>query len=269
MRNDFRGKAVLITGGTKGIGFAIGLAFGKLGAHTYLTHRWGSADENKIREQFAAAGAPVPQIVEADVVNDDDLKRLLALIQQDHERIEVFISNVCVVQPANGVDSYKKRSLLRSLEYSAWPYINYTMQIRKTFGAYPRYVVGISSDGPDNYFSHYEFVAASKTVMETFCRYMASRLHKEDVRFNVLRTRSVPTEAVLEIFGEDYIKFFGKYAGEEYFVQPEEVADAVVAMCSGMLDSLNGQIVLVDKGSSFADTLMRLMEKRHTLNLPL
>ena len=35
--NDLNGKAVLITGGTKGIGLATGLKFGAQGARTYLT----------------------------------------------------------------------------------------------------------------------------------------------------------------------------------------------------------------------------------------
>ena len=55
IRNDFNGKAVVITGGTKGLGLAIGLAFGGEGAQVYLTHEWGSADEDE-----------VPTIVEDD-----------------------------------------------------------------------------------------------------------------------------------------------------------------------------------------------------------
>jgi len=39
MMRDYDGKVVLITGGTKGIGLATGLAFGRLGAHVWLTHR--------------------------------------------------------------------------------------------------------------------------------------------------------------------------------------------------------------------------------------
>ena len=66
MLNDFHGKAVLITGGTKGIGLATGLAFGQAGAHVTLTHKWGSADEDEIRQQFADCGAPEPKIMEAD-----------------------------------------------------------------------------------------------------------------------------------------------------------------------------------------------------------
>ena len=41
MFTDYRDKVVLITGGTKGIGLACGLAFARQGAQVVLTHRWG------------------------------------------------------------------------------------------------------------------------------------------------------------------------------------------------------------------------------------
>ncbi len=267
MRNDFRGKAVLITGGTKGIGLATGLSFGREGASVYLTHKWSSANEDEVRAKFEAIGAPVPTIVDADVSHDGDTAELMAMIHEKHEAVEVFVSNVCIVQPARGIESYKRRSLLKSLEYSAWPLVAYLQQIKGVFGRYPRYVVGISSDGPDNYFVHYEFVAVSKAVMETLCRYISKHLADEDIRINMLRTRNVLTDAVQEIFGDEYKEFVGKYAGEEYFIQPEEIGDAVLALCSGMLDALNGQVVMVDKGVAFADTMMRLLERRHQLGM--
>ena len=49
MWNDFRGKAVLVTGGTRGIGLATGLAFGRRGADVTLTYKWGAEDEDAIR----------------------------------------------------------------------------------------------------------------------------------------------------------------------------------------------------------------------------
>ena len=138
MRNDFRDKAVLITGGTKGIGLATGLAFGRHGAKTYLTYRWGSADEDAVRRQFAEIDAPEPAILEADVSKDDEAVTLLETIKERHDRVEVFISNVAVVQPAMGIESYRKRSLLRSLEYSAWPFVGYLQHIDEIFGELPR-----------------------------------------------------------------------------------------------------------------------------------
>jgi NAD(P)-dependent dehydrogenase (short-subunit alcohol dehydrogenase family) len=261
MRNNFKDKVVLITGGTKGIGLATGLAFGLQGARCYLTHRWGSADEDEIQSQFEQAGARAPVIVEADVGRDEDTVALLEQIQKDHDAIEVFISNVAIVQPAQGIDSYKRRSLLRSLEYSAWPFVAYQQHIKKLFGRLPRYVIGMSSDGPDNYFSHYEYVAASKAVMETMCRYLARHLRHEDIRLNIIRSRNVLTDAVGEIFGPKYVAFMSKYAGEENFMYPEEIANVALALCSGMLDAVNGQVIQVDKGAAFADTLMRTMEQ--------
>ena len=235
MRNDLNNKAVIVTGGTKGIGLACGLSFARNGAQVYLTHKWGSADTDEVQKQFADIGARLPVIVEADVIHDDDTQTLLERIKVDHDAIEVFVSNVAIVQPAGDVQSYKKRHLLKSLEYSAWPMVEYTKRIHKTFGHYPRYVIGISSDGPDHYFSNYEFVATSKAVMEVFCRYLSKHLQDEDIRINILRTRNVLTDAVYEIFGPDYVKFVGKYAGEQYFLQPEEIGDAVLALCSGMI----------------------------------
>ncbi len=261
MRNDFHDKAVLITGGTKGIGLATGLAFGRNGAHVYLTYRWGSADEADVRKQFAEVGAPEPAIIEADVTQDAETVALLETIRRDHDAVEVFISNVAVVQPAEGIQSYRKRSLLRSLEYSAWPFVGYLQHINKIFGRLPRYVLGISSDGPDNYFSHYEYVAVSKAVMETMCRYLSRHLRHEDIRLNIIRSRNVLTDAVTEIFGPKYVDFMSKYAGVDNFMHAEEIANVALALCSGMLDAMSGQVIQVDKGAAFADTLMRTMEQ--------
>jgi NAD(P)-dependent dehydrogenase (short-subunit alcohol dehydrogenase family) len=265
--NDYRGKAVVITGGTKGIGLATGLAFGRVGAHVYLTYKWGSADLGEVRRRFADARAPEPAIVEADVVCDEETVALLELVRRDHDRVETFVSNVSIVQPANGVASYKRRSLLKSLEYSAWPFVAYVKHMKAVLGHYPRYAIGIASDGPDRYFSHYEFVAVSKAVMETLMRYLTHHLRGEDIRLNVLRTRNVLTDAIEEIFGPVYRGFVGKYAGEEYFITPDEIGDCVLAMCSGLLDAMNGQSIQVDKGIAFADSLMRLMEKHEELGM--
>jgi NAD(P)-dependent dehydrogenase (short-subunit alcohol dehydrogenase family) len=267
MINDYRGKAVLVTGGTKGIGLATGLAFGRAGAHVYLTFKWGSADPAEVTRQFTAIGAPAPAIVEADVACDEETVALLETVKRDHERIEAFISNVSIVQPANGIASYKRRSLLKSLEYSAWPFVGYLQHMKAVLGHYPRYAIGIASDGPDRYFSHYEFVAVSKAVMETLMRYLTHHLRGEDIRLNVLRTRNVLTDAIEEIFGPVYRGFVGKYAGEEYFIKPDEIGDCVLAMCSGLLDAMNGQCIQVDKGIAFADSLMRLMEKHEELGM--
>ena len=51
------------------------------------------------------------------------------------------------------------------------------------------------------------------------------------------------------------------------FISCEEVAGAILALCSGMLDGMNGQVLMVDRGTTFFDNLMRIYEERDSLDL--
>ena len=81
--------------------------------------------------------------------------------------------------------------------------VGYTLKLHEAFGKYPRYVVGISSTGPDHYSYGYDFVAASKTVMEVMCRYLNYRLRSEGVIVNVVRSRAIKTESLENTFGKE------------------------------------------------------------------
>jgi enoyl-[acyl-carrier-protein] reductase (NADH) len=51
------------------------------------------------------------------------------------------------------------------------------------------------------------------------------------------------------------------------FMDPEEVANAILALCSGLMDSVSGQVLMVDRGGTFCDNLMRLYNEREYLEL--
>lgn len=164
---------------------------------------------------------------------------------------------------------YDKRGLLRGIEYSAWPLVSYTRRMKQMFGAYPRYVIGLSSSGPDAFSANYDFVATSKAVLETLCRYMNYRLFDEDVRVNVVRAGLVRTESLRATIGRDFETFASHFNMERQFIRPEQVADAIVGLCSGLMDGVSGQVIRVDRGTSFFDTFMRLYEERDALNIEL
>lgn len=257
MLNDFRNKVVLITGGTKGIGRACALAFARLGAKCWLTHRWGSADEDELRAAFAAVGGPMPWIVEADASKKKDTMAVLARMREEGvERVDVFISNVAMVVRGEGLDAHSQRALLKSLEYSAWPFVEYLQQMQAVFGKYPDYAVAMSSDGPDQHYPHYDYVAVAKSVLETFVRYMSTHLREHDVKVNALRTRQVPTESYAQIFGEQNTALAERFA--EFAVTPDEVAATTLALCSGLFDSFSGQVLQLDRGAAFVDNIMTM-----------
>ncbi len=269
MIRSFAGKPVLVTGGTSGIGLATALAFARHGAPCVLTYRFGSADEDEVRARFAELGAPEPLIVQADVTREEDTRALMDELRRRFEHVEVLVSNVSAALVVNGIDDYDRRGLLKSIESSAWPIVEYTRQIRRAFDRYPRYVLGMSSTGPDCFSVGYDFVAAGKSVLETLCRYMSYRLFDEDVRINVIRSRSVVTPSFEATFGKDFLDFARHFTRPEHFLTAEEVGEAALALCSGWMDGVRGQVITVDRGTTFFDDLMRLYEERDRLGFRL
>lgn len=259
---DLSGTVTLVTGGTMGIGLATGLAYGRAGARTVLTHRWGSADEDEVRERFRALGAPEPLIVEADVSRDDDTRALMDRIAEEHDAVRVLVSNVAFGLRVADIEEYERRGLSQSIDYSTWPMVAYTRAIHERFGRYPRYVIGMSSDGPDGFFQNYDFVAMSKAVLETMCRYLNFRLFDEGVRFNVIRSRLVRTASFDATFGAEFHDFLDALGGfDDCYTEPEDIGNVALALGSGLLDAVGGQVIMVDKGFEFFDNLMGIGER--------
>lgn len=254
---DFSGKAVLVTGGTKGIGLAAALEFARAGAKTYLTYKWGSADTGALYSRFESEGLIKPELIEADASREEDTKSLLEGIRKKESTIDVLVSNVGFSARVLSLAEYKKRTLYKTLDYSTWPLIDYTKTIKEIFGKYPASVVGISSDGPDHFYTGYDFVAASKALLEFFGKYLAIHLGGEGSRVNIIRFGMVQTDSFNEIFGENFFAFLKKEGySKDIVVTPEECGKAIFAVSCGYLDALSGQIVTVDKGLPFADNLM-------------
>ncbi len=251
-------KNVLITGGTKGIGLGAAKYFAQAGAQVYLTYKWGSADMQAIQSQFEQElKGLAPIFIQADVSHEEDTLEVMAEIAQHCDFLDVFISNVGFALKTESLDDYKKRSLYKTLDYSSWPMVDYCQQAKKQFGKYPRYVLGVSSNGPEHYYPGYDFVAASKAMLEFFGRYLAVHLQKEGSCVNVVRFGTVKTESFEFIFGDEFFEFSQKNGVDPKFqLTANDCGQVLFALCSGLFDSMNGQLLQVDHGLPFQDNLM-------------
>jgi len=125
----------------------------------------------------------------------------------------------------------------------------------------------MSSDGPDRFTPGYDFVAASKAAAEALVKYTAYRLRREGVRINVLRSRGIRTASFDGTFGNEFYGFLQRFVGDEWFITAEEVGRAAFALCSGLFDGMTGQVVMADRGNTFADGISFLYERRQALGL--
>lgn len=259
---DLRDKTALITGGTRGIGLGCARALACAGARCVLTYKWGSADLSALAEEFEGLGAPPPLFAAADVSQRADTKALMETIAESASGIDIFVSNVAFAARTPTFGDYRKRSFFTSLEYSAWPLVEYLEVMDEAFGRLPRHVVAISSDGMERSYPGYDFVAASKSVLEVLARYLGSQLGDRGTRVNAIRFGMVATESFEAMFGEQIWAFLEEEGvAREDLLDPDECGRAVLALCSGLLDGMQSEVITVDRAMAFEDNLMRRYQR--------
>lgn len=251
-------RVVLITGGTKGIGLATALRFAEEGDQCIITYGWGSVEDEEVLSHFKDKNLVTPYLRQANVIDADDTQELLTEVAEKYGPVDVFVSNVSFASLVKGLDDYSEKDLIKSIEYSTWPLIEYPKQMKKIMGHYPKYVIGLSSHGPDTFHKNYDFAAVTKALMEVFVRYLNYHFFDQPVIFNIVRTRPIITDSLLSTFGNEWEQFISKFDISGTDVELEEVAKVIYMLCSGLMDGIRGQTIVVDKGYDFADGLQRV-----------
>lgn len=88
----FRGKAVLVTGASSGIGEELAWQLGTAGATLTLTARRRDLLE-RLADRIAAIGTPRPLVIECDVTRDGDVDRAVADSVRHWGKLDVVIAN--------------------------------------------------------------------------------------------------------------------------------------------------------------------------------
>ena len=168
-------------------------------------------------------------------------------IEAEAGALDIVISNVAFAKTVQEVRDLRRRALERSLAYSAWPIVDLVQAAHETFARYPRYVIGVSSDGGQICHPAYELAGVSKSALETLCRYLALRLKPHGTRVNALRPGFLDTASARATFGDALFEQI-RSRHPNMLLDPQAVAKSCVALCSGYMDAITGQVIAVDEG---------------------
>ena len=91
MSSEMKGKRVVVTGASRGIGRETALAIGRMGADISLVVR-DEARANTVAEEVRALGAEVDVFV-ADLSSMADIRRMAEGLLEKHDRIDVLVNN--------------------------------------------------------------------------------------------------------------------------------------------------------------------------------
>lgn len=112
IESAFRGKVVLITGASSGIGEEMARQLASSGARLALAARRIDLLE-RLAEQIAGANATKPLVLSCDVTNDGDVRRAVAETVEREGRLDIAIANAGfgVVGPLAelSVDDYRRQ----------------------------------------------------------------------------------------------------------------------------------------------------------------
>jgi enoyl-[acyl-carrier protein] reductase III len=240
----FDGASVLVTGGSRGIGKAIAIRFAELGAaRVAIGYLRNDRAAEEAADELRSAGAE-PVLVRGNVSSE----RVLG------EVVDAGPWNVVVHAAATGVI----RTALET-EDKHWDWTlnaNAKALLSLTRGTAPTMpagssIVAISSLGSIRVLENYVLVGTSKAALEALVRYLAVDLAPREIRVNAVSAGVVETGALAHFPNrEQMLEMARARTPAGRMVEPEDVADAVVFLCSAGAEMIRGQTLIVDGGFS-------------------
>jgi NAD(P)-dependent dehydrogenase (short-subunit alcohol dehydrogenase family) len=244
----FEGKTAFITGAASGIGRATAIAFAAEGARVVITDR-GEAALQETAERVKAVSGDVLTIT-CDVSKPEEVEAAVAKAVKAFGRIDCAFNNA-------GVEN--KTAPLHEIELEEWDRV-LNINLRGTFICMKHeiaqmlrqgggVVVNTSSGAGIRGVAGGASYAASKHAMIGMTKSAALDYAKQKIRVNAVLPGNIATP-MMDRFTEGDIQKAIDLEPVGRLGKPEEIAEAVLWMCSDLGGFVTGASIVVDGGWS-------------------
>jgi NAD(P)-dependent dehydrogenase (short-subunit alcohol dehydrogenase family) len=218
MKQSLQSKVAFVTGGSRGIGFAIARALIAEGVHVAIAGR----DQSHLaaaRPQLEGAGPGSIETLHADVRQYADVERAIAATVDRFGGLDYVVNNA-------GVGTFVNVAEMTPEQWGHVIDTNLTGVFNVCHAAIPRlrqrgggFIINISSLAGNNPFAGAAAYCASKSGLNAF-----SEALMQEVRYDGIRVSYVMPGSVATAFSGD------ERRGAEWKIAPEDVAEIVTSL---------------------------------------